>query len=158
MAQMPDGRAYLWVARTVGQSAAGCGAPGETFAIGLGRDLRHVSRPVYSRGIALTDPAAANPIGAGCKVCERSACPQRAFPLSTAHRRRRESQQRGALSGGLTSDWADHVHFLIRNRQSPLSPTAWTIFFSPQSRGGPTQIRFRSPLGTGQPGLREPLQ
>jgi predicted transcriptional regulator len=35
---------------------------------------------VYSAGLNLDDPAAAVSIGAGCKVCERPDCPQRAFP------------------------------------------------------------------------------
>jgi len=35
---------------------------------------------VYANGIALEDPEAATPIGMGCKVCERTQCPQRAFP------------------------------------------------------------------------------
>jgi predicted transcriptional regulator len=81
IARMPDGRTYLWVARTVGSSSSGYGRPGKTFAIGLGCDIRHASRLVYARGLDLADPAAATPIGAGCKVCEREACPQRAFPL-----------------------------------------------------------------------------
>jgi XRE family transcriptional regulator, fatty acid utilization regulator len=81
VAQMPDGRTYLWIARTVQHAAGGDGDPGKTFAIGLGCDIRHAGRLVYSKGLALADPAAATPIGAGCKVCERPACPQRAFPL-----------------------------------------------------------------------------
>jgi len=80
LARMPDGRAYLWVARTVSHGPGGYGAPRKTFAIGLGCDLRHASRLVYSKGLDLSDPAAATPIGAGCKVCERPCCPQRAFP------------------------------------------------------------------------------
>jgi len=80
IAQMPDGRTYLWVARTVGSGNAGYGVPGKTFAVGLGCDIRHAHRLVYSRGLDLGDPAAATPIGAGCKVCERATCPQRAFP------------------------------------------------------------------------------
>lgn len=80
VAQMPDGRTYLWIARTVGRSSPAFGAPGKTFAIGLGCDIRHAPRLVYSKGLDLTDAEAATPIGAGCKVCERPACPQRAFP------------------------------------------------------------------------------
>lgn len=80
IAQMPDGRTYLWIARTVGSGHAGYGVPGKTFAVGLGCDIRHAARLIYSRGLDLGDPAAATPIGAGCKVCERAACPQRAFP------------------------------------------------------------------------------
>lgn len=80
LAAMPDDRRYLWVARTVSREAGAFGAPGKTFSIGLGCDLRHADRLVYSRGLDLSNPDAAIPIGAGCKVCNRQNCPQRAFP------------------------------------------------------------------------------
>ncbi len=80
IAQMPDGRSYLWLARTVTRGQGGFGAPAKTFAIAMGCDLRHAERLVYSRGLDLKNPDAATPIGAGCKVCDRPACPQRAFP------------------------------------------------------------------------------
>ncbi|MGW0162004.1 acetate metabolism transcriptional regulator RamB [Mycobacterium sp. NPDC003323] len=82
IAQMPDGRHYMWVARTVERRAARYGQPGKTFAIGLGCELRHAHRLVYSEGLDLAgDPTvSATPIGAGCRVCERDNCPQRAFP------------------------------------------------------------------------------
>ena len=81
MASMPDGRTYLWVARTVSQRRPGYGAPGKTFSVGLGCDLRHAPRLVYSKGLDLRDTEAATPIGMGCKVCERTDCRQRAFPF-----------------------------------------------------------------------------
>ena len=80
IAQMPDGRTYSWIARTVTSAGDAFGQPGKTFAIGLGCDIRHAGQLVYSRGLDLADPGAATPIGAGCKVCDRPACPQRAFP------------------------------------------------------------------------------
>lgn len=79
VAQMPDGRNYLWVARTVERRAQRYGQPGKTFAIGLGCELRHAHRLVYSEGLDLSGEVA-TPIGAGCRVCERDNCPQRAFP------------------------------------------------------------------------------
>lgn len=79
-AVMPEGRQYLWVARTVTHGAGGYGAPAKQFAIGLGCDIRHADRLVYAKGMDLSDPDAATPIGAGCKVCERADCAQRAFP------------------------------------------------------------------------------
>ena len=79
IAQMPDGRNYLWVARTVERRASRYGQPGKTFAIGLGCELRHAQRLVYSEGLDLSGDNA-TPIGAGCRVCERDNCPQRAFP------------------------------------------------------------------------------
>lgn len=80
IAQMPDGRTYLWVARTVERRAARYGQPGKTFAIGLGCELRHAARLVYSDGLEIGPQARITPIGAGCRVCERVNCPQRAFP------------------------------------------------------------------------------
>ncbi|SDC98584.1 hypothetical protein SAMN05216270_101246 [Glycomyces harbinensis] len=80
LAQMPDGRAYLWVARTVTSSYGGFGTPTKTFAVGLGCDLHHAHRLVYADGLDLANPAARTPIGPGCKVCDRDGCPQRAFP------------------------------------------------------------------------------
>ena len=79
IAQMPDGRNYLWVARTIERRASRYGQPGKTFAIGLGCELRHAHRLVYSEGLDLSGENA-TPIGAGCRVCERDNCPQRAFP------------------------------------------------------------------------------
>lgn len=79
IAEMPDGRNYMWVARTVERRAARYGQPGKTFAIGLGCELRQAHRLVYSEGLNLSG-GSATPIGAGCRVCERDNCPQRAFP------------------------------------------------------------------------------
>jgi predicted transcriptional regulator len=35
---------------------------------------------VYADGLDLHGSSVATPIGAGCRVCERANCPQRAFP------------------------------------------------------------------------------
>ncbi|MGB3302816.1 acetate metabolism transcriptional regulator RamB [Gordonia sp. (in: high G+C Gram-positive bacteria)] len=78
--EMPDGRQYFWISRTVERRAARYGQPGKTFAIGMGCELRHAGRVVYSDGLELDDDARATPIGAGCRVCDRQNCPQRAFP------------------------------------------------------------------------------
>ncbi|MFF9641184.1 short-chain fatty acyl-CoA regulator family protein [Kitasatospora aureofaciens] len=80
VAAMPDGRRHLWIARAVTRSPGGWGQPGKTFAIGLGCELRHAHRLVYSAGLDLADEMAATPIGLGCKACERPACPQRSAP------------------------------------------------------------------------------
>jgi predicted transcriptional regulator len=44
IAEMPDGRSYFWIARTVGRKRTGYGMPTKTFAIGLGCKLRHARR------------------------------------------------------------------------------------------------------------------
>lgn len=85
VASMPDGRTYLWIARCVSRGQGGYHAPRKTFSVALGCDIRHAPQLVYADGLDLGNPAAATPIGAGCKICERPACPQRAFPPIGQH-------------------------------------------------------------------------
>lgn len=80
IAQMPDERTYFWVARTTATEPGRYLGPDKSFAIGLGCDVAHAENLVYSVGIDLTDTEAIVPIGAGCKICDRPACSQRAFP------------------------------------------------------------------------------
>jgi predicted transcriptional regulator/transcriptional regulator with XRE-family HTH domain len=80
VAQMPDGRSYFWIAKTTAPEGRGYLGQHKSFAIGLGCDLAHADKLVYSTGVALDDPSTAVPIGAGCKICNRPACAQRAFP------------------------------------------------------------------------------
>ncbi|AQT75776.1 short-chain fatty acyl-CoA regulator family protein [Streptomyces sp. fd1-xmd] len=80
VAAMPDGQRYLWTARAVTRHRGGWGEPGKTFSIGLGCEIRHASRLVYSDGLDLGNASAATPIGMGCRLCERLDCPQRAVP------------------------------------------------------------------------------
>jgi XRE family transcriptional regulator, fatty acid utilization regulator len=95
VAEMPDGRTYLWIARTVGRKRPGYGQATKTFAIGLGCELRHAHRLVYSDGLALDDRRAVTPIGMGCKTCDRRGCPQRAFPA--VHRPLRPDEMRSTF-------------------------------------------------------------
>jgi XRE family transcriptional regulator, fatty acid utilization regulator len=80
VAQMPDGRSYFWLAKTSTSTPSSYLGTPKSFTIGLGCDLAHADKLVYSVGIDLTDPNATVPIGAGCRICDRPACPQRAFP------------------------------------------------------------------------------
>ena len=80
VAEMPDGRSYFWIARTTSSTPGRYLGPHKSFAIGLGCDLAHADELIYSAGIDLTDSDATVAIGAGCKICDRPACPQRAFP------------------------------------------------------------------------------
>lgn len=79
-AQMPDGRTYLWIARTVHHHRRKYQDTDKLFAIGLGCETRHADRTVYAHGLPLDDVDQAEPIGAGCRVCPRQNCAQRAFP------------------------------------------------------------------------------
>ncbi|MCX4545746.1 short-chain fatty acyl-CoA regulator family protein [Streptomyces sp. NBC_01565] len=80
VAEMPDGKKYFWIARTVTRGGFGHHATRADFAVALGCELRHAPRLVYAEGIALHDPRAATPIGLGCRICERRDCAQRARP------------------------------------------------------------------------------
>jgi predicted transcriptional regulator/transcriptional regulator with XRE-family HTH domain len=80
LAQMPDGKTYLCLARTVFESGGDYLHPQRKFAIGLGCEIRHAHKLVYSAGLDLESPEAVEPIGVSCRVCERRDCPQRAFP------------------------------------------------------------------------------
>ncbi|MFJ9327477.1 short-chain fatty acyl-CoA regulator family protein [Streptomyces sp. NPDC101230] len=80
VAEMPDGKRYFWVARTVTRGGFGHRAPRADFAVALGCELRHAHRLVYAEGLALEDPRSATPIGLGCRICERQDCAQRARP------------------------------------------------------------------------------
>ncbi|MFJ7071197.1 short-chain fatty acyl-CoA regulator family protein [Streptomyces sp. NPDC098781] len=80
VAEMPDGKRYFWIARTITRGGFGHHAPRAEFAVALGCELRHAARLVYAEGVALDDPRAATPIGLGCRICERRDCAQRARP------------------------------------------------------------------------------
>jgi predicted transcriptional regulator/DNA-binding XRE family transcriptional regulator len=80
LTEMPDGRRHFTIARTTDEHRLSWRAPTKRFAIGLGCDIQHANRLVYADGLDLRDAEGYVPIGAGCKVCERSNCHQRAFP------------------------------------------------------------------------------
>jgi XRE family transcriptional regulator, fatty acid utilization regulator len=80
VAQMPDGRSYFWVAKTTAPEGRGYLGQHKSFGVGLGCDLAYADRLVYSTGVVPDDPTTAVPIGAGCKICNRPSCAQRAFP------------------------------------------------------------------------------
>lgn len=82
IAEMPDGRAYLWIARTVTSGSVGFRAPNKAFSVGLGCDLSYAPQTVYAAGLDLEDRTLRAKIGMGCRVCERPACPQRAVPFA----------------------------------------------------------------------------
>ncbi len=78
--QMEDGTRYFSVARTVSRDNSGFGVPDNQFAIGLGCDISHAERMVYSGGLNLESRDRDTPIGINCRLCERQDCNQRATP------------------------------------------------------------------------------
>lgn len=80
IAEMPDGRRYFCLARTVRDEQGGFHAPHAVHAVGIGCALRYARELVYADGMDLDEPGAVVPVGVTCRTCERTTCEQRAFP------------------------------------------------------------------------------
>jgi predicted transcriptional regulator/transcriptional regulator with XRE-family HTH domain len=79
LSQMPDGRTYFCIARTLRRDRR-FHAPPAVQAIGMGCDVRYARELVYADGINLDTLDAAVPVGVSCRLCPRMDCQQRAFP------------------------------------------------------------------------------
>jgi predicted transcriptional regulator/DNA-binding XRE family transcriptional regulator len=80
LANTPDGTTYLCIARTVSVSAGSYLNRPRAVAVGLGCEIAYAGETVYSKGIDLGHVDAADPIGPGCRACERINCRHRALP------------------------------------------------------------------------------
>ncbi|MBP1806117.1 helix-turn-helix domain-containing protein [Rubellimicrobium aerolatum] len=75
--EMPDGKRWFSLARTVRRLSAPWGEPEAAFAVGLGCEERFAPQLVYARGLKEMRPTG---IGVNCRLCERANCPSRAAP------------------------------------------------------------------------------
>ncbi|MFV2038481.1 MAG: short-chain fatty acyl-CoA regulator family protein, partial [Paracoccaceae bacterium] len=80
LAETPDGVRYFCLARDVSKPGGAYHAPVRRFAIGLGCEVRHAGRLVYCDDMDVSKPAAYEPIGISCRICERENCHQRSVP------------------------------------------------------------------------------
>ena len=80
LSQMPDGKRFFCIARTIRRGEGGFQAAHTVHAIGMGVALEHAEQLVYSQGVDLAQPARIVPIGVTCRLCPRELCEQRAFP------------------------------------------------------------------------------
>ena len=80
LAETPDGVRYFCLARDVSKSGGSYRAPVQRFAIGLGCEIQHADRLVYASDMDVGQPAAFEPIGISCRICERKNCHQRSVP------------------------------------------------------------------------------
>ncbi|HET9694316.1 MAG TPA: short-chain fatty acyl-CoA regulator family protein [Steroidobacteraceae bacterium] len=78
LAEMPDGVRYLCVGRSIVKRSGNYLQPNRHYAIGIGCEVAHADKVVYSEGLRLD--GAAVPVGVSCRICERPDCHQRAFP------------------------------------------------------------------------------
>jgi predicted transcriptional regulator/DNA-binding XRE family transcriptional regulator len=80
VSQMPDGKVFFEVARTVGKQSGGFRTPRTQYAVALSCDVSYAREMVYADGLDLTNRDAFVPVGPTCRLCERLDCEQRAFP------------------------------------------------------------------------------
>ncbi len=80
LARTPDDVTYLNIARTVGRSDSAYLSRPRSIAVVLGCEIEYAPLTVYAAGLDLSSPAAAVPIGPGCRACERADCRHRAVP------------------------------------------------------------------------------
>ena len=75
--ETPDGQRFFTFSRAVERAVRLDPREASQLAIGLGCDVKHAARIVYSQGLDLAAPYV-TPIGPACAVCPRVRCPQRA--------------------------------------------------------------------------------
>jgi predicted transcriptional regulator/transcriptional regulator with XRE-family HTH domain len=80
VARTPDGVAYLNIARTVGGGGSSYLSRPRNVALVIGCEIEYATETVYAAGLDLHDPNIADPIGPGCRACERVDCRHRAVP------------------------------------------------------------------------------
>ena len=80
LASTPDDVTYLNIARTVGRGAGSYLARPRAVAVVLGCETRFAAQTVYAAGLNTTALEAAEPIGPGCRACERNNCRHRSVP------------------------------------------------------------------------------
>ena len=125
IAEMPDGRNYMWVARTVERRASRYGQPGKTFAIGLGCELRHAQRLVYSEGLDLSGDNA-TPIGAGLPGLRARQLPAAGVPRAGPRAGPRRAPQHGlALPGEAAVSVPARIP--ARRHSANSAPINWAI-------------------------------
>jgi predicted transcriptional regulator/transcriptional regulator with XRE-family HTH domain len=94
ISQMPDGKTFFCIARTVHKANGGYGQPRSYLSIGLGCKMSDAALLIYADGINLERPERIVPIGVSCRTCPRMDCGQRAFP-PVAHALETDENARG---------------------------------------------------------------
>ena len=80
LAITPDGVKYLSLAFDQTKRVAGFKSPVRKYVIGLGCEVKHAGQVVYADDLDVTNDLNFEPIGASCRICERSNCFHRSVP------------------------------------------------------------------------------
>jgi len=78
VAALPDGAAFLCIARALQGPAARWGEPPPVHVVAMGCDIGRAAELVYADGLDLGSAQVG--IGLSCRLCDRSDCRSRAFP------------------------------------------------------------------------------
>ncbi len=84
---MPDEKRFFCIARTLTKGENRHNATVRHMSIGLGCEMSHAPKMVYSEGMDLSDEAKLTPVGVSCRICPRENCSVRAFPAQLDGRR-----------------------------------------------------------------------
>lgn len=78
--ELPDGKRFFSIARSVTSGGGGFGQPRIERAVALGCAAEHAHRLVYTRMQPALSADQATPIGVTCRLCQRIECPARSAP------------------------------------------------------------------------------
>jgi predicted transcriptional regulator len=92
-AELPDGAAFLCIAKAMHGPTPRWGEPSPTHVVAIGCDISRASELVYADGLDLTTARVG--IGLSCRLCDRADCRSRAFP-PLEHRLRLDANVDGA--------------------------------------------------------------
>jgi len=93
IAELPDGAAFLCIARAMHGPTPRWGEPSPTHVVAIGCDISRASELVYADGLDLVTARVG--IGLSCRLCDRADCRSRAFP-PLEHRLRLDANEDGA--------------------------------------------------------------
>jgi len=80
LASTPDGRRYLCLAFSKTIRSSDFRKASRKYAIGLGCEAKYANQLVYADDLDVTDTDRFEPIGTGCRICERATCSHRSVP------------------------------------------------------------------------------
>lgn len=80
LASTPDGLRYVCLAFSKTIQSSAFGKTSRKYAIGLGCEAKYAGQLVYADDLDVSDPQRFEPIGTGCRICERSNCGHRSVP------------------------------------------------------------------------------
>ena len=80
LASTPDGLRYLCLAFSKTIQSSDFRKASRKYAIGLGCEAKYADQLVYADDLDVTDANRFEPIGTGCRICERANCGHRSVP------------------------------------------------------------------------------